>query len=138
MGRETQNSKLETRNFFLRCVSCEAQYPADEIDYTCPKCGPLLGTLDVIYDTEYIAKELTRESLSQSSQSSHWRYSPILPIANPDFIQPLAVGWTPLYRSNNLEQEWGLGAIWIKDDGRNPTASFKDRASSVAVVKPGS
>ena len=54
---------------------------------------------------------------------------------NPDVIPALSVGWTPLYPSPSLEEKWGLSEVWIKDDGRNPTASFKDRASSVAVVK---
>lgn len=135
MGGQTRNSKPETRNFILKCVTCQIEYQPAEIDYTCPKCGPLLGTLDVIYDTKSIAKELTRNSLSKNSQSNHWRYLPILPVSNLELIQPLEVGWTPIYRSNKLEKEWGLSAIWIKDDGRNPTASFKDRASSVAVVK---
>ena len=135
MGGQIQNSKLKTRNYFLKCVTCQTEYSPNEIDYTCPKCGPLLGTLDVIYDTKSIAKELTRNSLTKNSKRNHWRYLPILPISNPDYIQPLEVGWTPIYRSNKLEKEWGLSAIWIKDDGRNPTASFKDRASSVAVVK---
>jgi len=122
-------------NIGLKCVTCQIEYQPAEIDYTCPKCGPLLGTLDVIYDTKSIAKELTRNSLSKNLQSNHWRYLPILPVSNLELIQPLEVGWTPIYRSSKLEKEWGLSAIWIKDDGRNPTASFKDRASSVAVVK---
>ena len=75
----TRNPKLETRNFFLKCVTCQTEYQPDKIDYTCPNCGPLLGTLDVIYDIQSVAKELTRESLSQNSQPNHWRYLPILP-----------------------------------------------------------
>lgn len=127
--------KHDTRNFILKCVSCKKEFQPAAIDYTCPDCGPLLGTLDVIYDYKAVAHELTRDLLNQNPRFDHWRYLPILPISNPDFIQPLAVGWTPLYRSQQLEAEWDLNAIWIKDDGRNPTASFKDRASSVAVVK---
>lgn len=119
----------------LKCVSCKRTFQPDEIDYTCPGCGPLLGTFDVIYDHKAVARELTREALKKNPRPDHWRYLPILPIANPDFIPPLSVGWTPTYRSQHLEHEWGLQSVWIKDDGRNPTASFKDRASSVAVVK---
>lgn len=119
----------------LKCVSCKKEYQPNELGYTCPNCGPLLGTLDVIYDYKSISKKLTHDSLARNLEASHWRYLPILPISTPDFIQPLSVGWTPIYRSNNLEKVWGLKNIWIKDDGRNPTASFKDRASSVAIVK---
>lgn len=121
--------------FGLKCVSCGQEYQPAETDYTCPRCGPLLGTLDVLYDYKAVAKKLTREALSQNRDFTHWRYLPLLPISNPEFIQPLAVGWTPLYHATKLEQEWGLNRLWIKDDTRNPTASYKDRASSVAVVK---
>jgi threonine synthase len=119
----------------LKCVSCGEEYRPSEIDYTCPKCGPLLGTLDVLYDYPAAARQLTRDSLSQNKQQSHWRYLPILPIAEPKHIPSLAVGCTPSYRAQSLEDRWDLHSIWIKDDGRNPTASFKDRASSVGVVK---
>ncbi|MFQ5864778.1 MAG: threonine synthase [bacterium] len=119
----------------LKCVSCGREFQPDELDYTCPDCGPLLGTLDVHYDCSAAAQELTRSYLAQNHEWSHWRYLPVLPIKNKDVIQPLSVGWTPIYRALNLEQEWNVQAIWIKDDGRNPTASLKDRASSVGVVK---
>lgn len=119
----------------LKCASCGQEYPPAEIDYTCPRCGPLLGTLDVIYDYKAIAKKLTRKALSQNRNFSHWRYLPLLPISDPKFIQSLAVGWTPIYHAQKLEESWGLHRLWIKDDTRNPTASYKDRASSVAVVK---
>jgi len=119
----------------LRCVSCATEYETGAIDYTCPKCGSLHGTLDVVYDHRQVAKKLTRAALAQNTRTDHWRYLPILPVANPEFIPALSVGWTPLYRSTALESQWGLAGVWIKDDGRNPTASFKDRASSVAVVK---
>lgn len=119
----------------LRCFTCRREFAIDELDYTCPDCGPLLGTREVLYDFGVVASRLTRESLAKSREFTHWRYLPLLPILQPDKIQPLAVGWTPIYRSSKLEDEWGLKKLWIKDDSRNPTASLKDRASSVAVVK---
>ncbi len=119
----------------LKCVSCGQEFHPPEIDYTCPRCGPLLGTLEIIYDHKAIAKKLTRASLKQNREVSHWRYLQLLPISNPKFIQPLAVGWTPLYHAEKLAESWGVNRLWIKDDTRNPTASYKDRASSVAVVK---
>jgi threonine synthase len=63
-----------------------------------------------------------------------WRYLPILPIADTSRIQPLAVGMTPLYSFPALAAELGLSGLHLKDDGRNPTASYKDRASSVVVI----
>lgn len=119
----------------LKCVSCGREFLPDRIDYTCPDCGPLLGTLEVIYDYPAIEKILTRKSLAQTREFTHWRYLPLLPIANRQAIQPLSVGWTPIYRSRHMQKEWRVKAIWVKDDGRNPTGSLKDRASSVAIVK---
>ena len=119
----------------LKCITCEKEYQPTEIDYTCPSCEPLLGTLEVIYDYDAVKKELTRDSLFSNKNFSHWRYLSLLPINNPDFIQPLSVGWTPIYPNFVIAQELDISKVWIKDDGRNPTGSLKDRASSVGVVK---
>jgi len=64
-----------------------------------------------------------------------WRYLPLLPIENRRFIQPLRVGFTPIYSFPDLASEYGLKKLLIKDDGQNPTASYKDRASAVVVIK---
>lgn len=119
----------------LKCITCGREFRPEEYDYTCPKCGPLLGTREVIYDYDAVGRHFTRERLSADKTTTHWRYLPLLPIDRDDLIPPLSVGWTPLYRSAALQQRWSLKAVWIKDDSRNPTASLKDRASSVAVVK---
>jgi len=120
---------------YLQCVTCNKQYEPYEIEYTCPVCGPIKGTLEVQYDYATVKKELTKESLSKNRDFSHWRYLPLLPVDRSELIQPLATGWTPIYPNQRLGQSLGLKSIWIKDDGRNPTGSLKDRASSVGVVK---
>ena len=119
----------------LRCVSCGREYLPEDVHYTCPHCGDLLGTLDVLYDYDSICREFTRESLSSTGDFSIWRYFPILPVAREDYIQPLHTGWTPLSRFARLETELKLKRLWVKDDTRNPTASLKDRASSVAIAR---
>ncbi len=119
----------------LRCVSCGREFSPDEIDYTCPDCGPRRGTLEVLYDYDALRAELTREHFARETDYSMWRYLPLLPIQNRRFIQPLHVGWTPVYRFPEYARALGLSALYIKDDGRNPTASYKDRASSVVVIK---
>lgn len=119
----------------LHCASCKKHYLPSEIDTTCPTCGPLRGTLHVAYDYDAVARELTKHSLAQNRDFSLWRYLPLLPISKFESIQPLAVGWTPIYPANALAEELGLHRLWLKDDSRNPTASLKDRASAVAVVK---
>ncbi len=119
----------------LRCITCGAEYDPDRIDYTCPACGPRRGTLEVLYDYGGLKRELTRETFARTGAASMWRYLPLLPIASGEYIQPLRVGWTPAYRYPDLASELGLSGLIVKDDGQNPTASYKDRASSVVVIK---
>ncbi len=119
----------------LICSTCNRCFSPGEIDYTCPECGPVRGTLAVEYDYDAVRRELSREALARNREATHWRYRALLPVERPEFIQPLAVGWTPLYRNDFFRDQLGIGAVWIKDDSRNPTASLKDRASSVGVVK---
>jgi threonine synthase len=100
--------------------------------YVCAKCG---GNLDVVYDYADIAARLTRKSLAADRNYSVWRYWELFPLEDKSNIMPLQIGWTPLYRASRLEEKLGLKALYLKDDGRNPSASFKDRASSVAIGK---
>jgi len=119
----------------LRCITCGREYDPNEIEYTCPDCGPRRGTLEVIYDYGRIAKVFNRETLARDDERTMWRYLPLLPIEDRRFIQPLRVGYTPAYPFDEYARELGLKSLFIKDDGQNPTASYKDRASSVVVIK---
>ncbi len=119
----------------LRCVTCGSVYDPAHVDYTCPSCGPRMGTLEVDYDYDRIARTVDRDAFARSRYASMWRYLPLLPIESERFIQPLRVGWTPAYAFPELAREFGLSRLIIKDDGQNPTASYKDRASSVVVIK---
>lgn len=118
----------------LKCVLCGEEYSTDEVLYVCPKHG-YEGILDVQYDYELIAKRLTKDGLAQNHDYSIWRYKPLLPIDAESPAPPLQVGWTPLYRAKRLGEKVGLSNLYLKDEGRNPTASLKDRASTVGVVK---
>lgn len=118
----------------LKCVKCGREYDPSEILYTCFDCG-IAGILDVVLDYEAIRKEMTPEYFRQNSNYSLWRYLPAIPIDDPRGIQPLQVGWTPLYETAKFARETGLKQLLIKDDSRNPTASLKDRASAVGVAK---
>lgn len=120
----------------LRCVTCGAEYEEASIAYTCPTCGPRRGTLEVVYDYDKIARSWSRDALQNDPERAMWRFLPILPIRDRTYIQPLRVGCTPAYRFPALgERLGGLADLVIKDDGQNPTASYKDRASSVVVIK---
>ena len=116
----------------LVCITCGQEYT--NIDYYCPTCGYQDGILDVKYDYDAVRRVMTMESL-QGLPRSMWRYLPLLPVDDPANIQHLHVGWTPLYRAPRLAGELGVACCFVKDEGRNPTASFKDRASAVGVVK---
>src|SRR3990170_977421 len=117
-----------------RCSICGEEYALGRVTYTCPADG---GNLDVVLDAAAIAAATTPERISQSRDYSIWRYAPLLPVEDPGFERtPLrAVGWTPLFAPERLSRTVGLGDLWLKDDGRNPTASFKDRASAVVVAR---
>jgi threonine synthase len=118
----------------LRCLVCGRTYAPDEVDYVCPLHGDE-GILDVEYDYEAIHARISLESLAAERDSTIWRYKALLPVRADSPVPPLAVGGTPLYRADRLGASLGLRHLWVKDDGRQPTASFKDRASAVAVVK---
>jgi len=119
---------------FLRCVKCGKEYCPTEAEYYCPLCGPE-GTLDVLYDYSQIKPVFTKERLKAQNESSLWRYLDLLPVDSKPELLNMQVGWTPLYKASRVEKELGLNHVFIKDDGRNPTASFKDRASAIGVAK---
>ena len=118
----------------LKCLICGKEYRADEVDYVCPDHGDD-GILDVQYDYDLIARRISQGDLLHNTDYTIWRYKALLPVEPSTSVPPLAVGWTPLYRVDRLAAELGLNYLWVKDDGRQPTASFKDRASAVAIVK---
>lgn len=118
----------------LKCLICEKRYYPDEVDYVCPDHGDE-GVLDVTYDYDFISRQFSKESLLKSNDRSIWRYQPLLPVDPRVAVPRLSIGWTPLYHARRLSSDLGLKNVWVKDDGRQPTASFKDRASAIAVVK---
>lgn len=118
----------------LKCLLCGHEYAPNEIDYVCPHHGDE-GIVDVQYDYDLIARRISPQSLAENRDFTIWRYKPLLPVAPDSPVPPLTVGWTPLYHTENLAARLGLKHLWVKDDGRQPTASFKDRASAIAVVK---
>lgn len=119
----------------LRCITCGTEYDPSRVDYTCPACGPRRGTLEVLYDDSFLYRTLRRGSFAATRRDSMWRYEALLPIEDMRFVQPLRVGWTPLYDFPALASRLKLRALYVKDDGQNPTASYKDRASSLVVIK---
>ena len=122
----------------LKCTICGEEYSPGEVEYVCPKHGDD-GILDVVYDYDYVRRHFTQ--LASEDDYSIWRYLSLLPV-DPGVARRLvagttlaSVGWTPLYPAPRLAAGLGLRHLWVKDDGRQPTASFKDRASAIAVIK---
>ncbi len=115
-----------------KCFICGSASGYGDVQ-TCPQCGQE-GILEVQYDYDAVRKHLTRAIL-QSRPFDHWRYKELLPIPEGIPFPHLHVGWTPVYDVPRLASHIGIKKLLVKDDGRNPTNSFKDRASSVGVLK---
>lgn len=119
----------------LRCVNCDSVYSYGEVEYTCPKCA-MRGILDVEFDYDLIAAGgFGPKTLATRSEPSIKRYLELLPVENLDSLPSLQVGPTPLYRFPELAKTMGFRDLLVKDDGRLPTGSFKDRASAIAVAR---
>ncbi|WP_242985421.1 threonine synthase [Vallitalea okinawensis] len=116
------------------CTICQKEFDSHENLYTCPSCGEK-GILDVAYDYGRLKKVMTKSFFSNNKDYSMWRYKDVMSIKDDQLSKTLQVGWTPLYQSNQLAKKIGLNKLMIKDEGLNPTASLKDRASAVAVIK---
>jgi len=117
-----------------RCSICQTTFAPQDIFYTCPHDG---GNMDVLLDYDKLKEQPLIDQITSSHDFSIWRYTPLLPVADPGFeMTPLhSVGWTPFYTSSLLSRQTGLKQLWVKDDGRNPTASYKDRASAVVIAR---
>ena len=117
-----------------RCSICNAEYLPGQVTYTCPTDG---GNLDVILDYKEIGKKYQAEDITNRSDGSIWRYLPLLPVSDPGGEgTPLRfVGWTPVYGLPEVGKKLGVRNLWLKDESKNPTASFKDRASAVVIAR---
>ena len=124
----------------LKCTICGAEYEPDKVEYVCPRHGDD-GTLDAVYDYAKIRRRLNPRRLAENAPPSIWRYLPLLPVDAAaarrlvEHTTLATVGWTPLYSAPRLAAALGLRHLWVKDDSRQPTSSFKDRASAIAVLK---
>ncbi len=113
----------------LSCRECGRAYPAEAL-HVCEWC---FGPLQVTYDLEALREVVTRERIAGGPRNL-WRYADLLPV---DTHEPpgLGAGFTPLVKAERLGAELGIGELYLKDDTRNPTGSFKDRVVSVALPK---
>jgi threonine synthase len=112
----------------LVCRSCAEQFAPEDATHRCPDCG---GILDPSY--EYSAIDVDREMFRERAFDSMWRYAPLLPFSRTAAVS-IDEGATPLVEAPTLAAEMGVGRVLIKDEGRNPTGTFKDRGQTVAVT----
>jgi threonine synthase len=116
---------------YQECINCRTRYPLDEIIYFCKKCG---GILEIKLDYA-ITKDMLKASDWKKTPLSVWRYRDLMPITDPSRIVTLGEGGTGLHQCKRLGQALGLKQLYVKNEGENPTGSFKDRGMTVGVTK---
>ena len=115
----------------LVCSACRISLSADALHSTCPDCG---SPLRVQYDLDQARSGLDRDRLA-SRTDRLWNWRELLPIRDPACIADLGEGGTPLLHARRLGQSLGLAELWLKDEGFNPTGTFKARGMAVAISR---
>jgi len=113
------------------CIACGQEYDADEILYSCKRCGDLL---EVKYDYDIIKAKLEKSNW-QTLPLSVWRYKDFMPIRDPSKIVSLNEGGTGLHSCQRLGNLLGFRRLYVKNEGENPTGSFKDRGMTTGITK---
>ena len=114
----------------LVCTDCGRTHAADALVNICA-CG---GCLFACYDVGRLKSEVTREQISDGP-ATLWRYAPFLPVEKAENVVSQNEGWTPLHHAERLGRALGLDALWVKNEGVNPTGTFKDRGASVGLSR---
>jgi threonine synthase len=115
----------------LKCINCGSTYPLQEVVYTCRRCNDLL---EVELDLQELKKKLEKSGWKRRPLSV-WKYREFLPVFDESKIITLNEGGTNLYRCANLGKHLGLRNLYVKNEGENPTGSFKDRGMTVGITK---
>ncbi|MBP7671041.1 threonine synthase [Candidatus Gracilibacteria bacterium] len=123
--------KLDENFYTLKCIECAREYDEHDTCTTCTKCG---GSLDAIYNYDFIKSRLNLYALKNSPISA-LKYLTLYPILNLEKIVTLNEGGTPLHHAKNLGQKYNLKNLFVKNEGANPTGVFKDRGTLVEVTK---
>jgi threonine synthase len=116
----------------LECADCGTQLPADREQHLCPACN---GLLLARYDLQALRRDVPRDRIAARPGSDGlWRYAELLPVADPYARVTLGEGMTPLLAMPWLTEELGAD-IWLKDEGLNPTGTFKARGAAVGISR---
>jgi len=117
--------------YFLKCIGCGSKYSIHKPIYTCKKCNDLL---EVELDINKLADKIERSDWQQRPLSV-WKYREFLPVFDESKIITLSEGGTNLYKCSNLAEKLKLRNLYVRNEGENPTGSFKDRGMTVGVTK---
>lgn len=119
----------------LKCIKCGAEFPTSQMFEGCPRCktNETISNITVVYDYDKIANIL--EKMLKRSKNRIWRYQELLPIQNEKHMLCLGEGNTPLWNCKHLGLKIDIENLYVKDESRNPTWSFKDRLCCTAVSK---
>ncbi len=127
---------MPDRLLALLCNTCGTRFdPSGSVQDHCPTCGPRYGTLECLLDMDAAAHDLAKKPFSSRSEPSILRYDALLPIRSHDLFPSIRIGRTPMYHRSGLARQIGVGDLWIKDDGLNPSGSYKDRASAIVTTR---
>jgi threonine synthase len=113
------------------CINCGTKYDINDILYFCRRCGDIL---EVKYDFEELSRKLEKSNW-RDVPLSVWRYKDFMPIEDVSKIVSLNEGGTGLHSCHKLGKQLGLPQLYVKNEGENPTGSFKDRGMTVGVSK---
>ena len=116
---------------YQKCINCGSEYGIDEIVYFCRKCGDLL---EIKYEPEALAQAVSKSDWRKAPLSV-WRYRDFMPINDQAKIVSLNEGGTGLHLCQRLAKQLGIRQLYVKNEGENPTGSFKDRGMTVGVTK---
>ncbi|NHJ47310.1 MAG: threonine synthase [Asgard group archaeon] len=116
----------------LDCTYCGKEFSADKVNTLCDSCGKVLYAR---YDLEKAKESISKESIQQRKVYNIWRWHEIMPVKEEKYRITLGEGWTPLLEVNNFGKENNLSNVYIKDEGQNPTGTFKSRGLCAAVAK---
>jgi threonine synthase len=115
----------------LECTYCGKVYDADALQGTCTHCGKVLFPR---YDLDAAGHSLTKEALL-GRRPDMWRYHEVMPVRHPDNVLTLGEGMTPILEAPRLAARHGLRQVLMKDEGKNPTGTFKARGLCVAASR---
>jgi threonine synthase len=116
---------------YQACIECGKKFGADEIVFSCTRCGDLL---EINYDYDLLEAKLNKSDW-QSLPLSVWRYKDFMPVRDSSKIVSLAEGGTGIHSCQRLARILGLRNLYVKNEGENPTGSFKDRGMTVGITK---